>query len=239
MPKILAADKDSDMLGNIGKYLEKSGYRVITAGKSREAVKFLKNEAPSLVILDFTFPGTDGRPLFRSIRKISSVPVIVISESGDIADKITAFDAGADDYLVKPFDMRELPARIKAILRRLSMPPSDNDKTVTRGNMEINISNYELKIDSKVIGIPPKELELLYYFASNPDRVFTREQLLEQVWGFDHFGDLRTVDVHIKRLRTKIKKSSAWNIITVWGVGYKFAKPENKENFCGDLIEKR
>lgn len=221
--KILAADAAAEY---IGEYLESSGYRVITADKDHEMLGLIKSGQPSLVVLGCEMPESDGKSLCARIREISGIPVIVISESGDITDKIAAFEAGADDYLVRPFDMRELQARIKAVLRRAAASAADSGEIIVCGNMEINITNYELKIDSVIISIPPKELELLYYFASNPDRVFTREQLLEQVWGFDHFGDLRTVDVHIKRLRTKIEKSSVWSIITVWGVGYKFGREE-------------
>lgn len=221
--KILVADKDINNAEFIGENLEKFGYRIITAHDGREAIKQLRSENPALVILDFSLSGTDGKQLCRAVSEINNVPIIVISENEDITDKIIAFELGADDYLVKPFDMRELSARIKAILRRASSHLPDNDKIIICSNMKINMTNYELKIDGSSISIPPKELELLYYLASNPNRVFTREQLLDQVWGFDYFGDLRTVDVHIKRLRTRIENLDGYSIKTVWGVGYKFS----------------
>lgn len=226
--KILVADQDAAAVGDIEEYLTDCGYSVITAGKSHDAAKLLKSESPSLAVIELPLTEHNGRSVMPS--GINSVPFIVISEHKDIDDKLSAFEAGADDYLTKPFDMRELGARIKAVLRRTSRSAPDNGRTVSRGNMEINMTNYELKINGRAVSLPPKELELLYYFASNPDRVFSREQLLDRVWGFDYFGDLRTVDVHVKRLRTKIEKTSLWNIVTVWGVGYKFALPEETDS---------
>ena len=183
-----------------------------------------KKENPSIIILDIMMPEMDGNSVCREIRKTSDTPIIMLTAKGETFDKVLSLELGADDYLVKPFEPKELIARIKAILRRSdSKSSSDDNKIVTFDKLEVNLVNYELKLDGRILEIPPKELELLYFLVSNPNRVFTREQLLEEVWGFDYFGDSRTVDVHVKRLREKLEGVEAnWQLKTVWGVGYKF-----------------
>ena len=178
---------------------------------------------PNLILLDLMLPGIDGYQVCREIRAKSGVPIIMLSAKGEIFDKVLGLELGADDYMVKPFEPKELLARVKAVLRRSDTKESNAEKEIVFPNLTINLSNYELKINGNIVEVPPKELELLYFLASNPNRVFTREQLLEEVWGFDYFGDSRTVDVHIKRLREKLEGVEAnWQLKTVWGVGYKF-----------------
>lgn len=224
MSKILVVDDDINIVKLIKLYLEKEDYTVCTASDGTEALDVWKRENPALVVLDIMMPRLDGNGVCREIRKTSDVPIIMLTAKGETFDKVLSLELGADDYLVKPFEPKELVARIKAILRR-SESKSDRsvEKIVKFEKLEVNLVNYELKIDDKTLEIPPKELELLYFLASNPNRVFTREQLLEEVWGFDYFGDSRTVDVHIKRLREKLETVEAnWQLKTVWGVGYKF-----------------
>ena len=224
MTKILVVDDDINIVKLIKLYLEKEDYTVCTASDGTEALDVWKRENPALVVLDIMMPRLDGNGVCREIRKTSDVPIIMLTAKGETFDKVLSLELGADDYLVKPFEPKELVARIKAILRR-SESKSDRsvEKIVKFEKLEVNLVNYELKIDDKTLEIPPKELELLYFLASNPNRVFTREQLLEEVWGFDYFGDSRTVDVHIKRLREKLETVEAnWQLKTVWGVGYKF-----------------
>ncbi len=224
MSKVLVVDDDINIVKLIKLYLEKEDYTVCTAANGVEALDVYKREDPSIIILDIMMPELDGNGVCREIRKTSEVPIIMLTAKGETFDKVLSLELGADDYIVKPFDPKELVARIKAILRR-SETKSDKaqDKIVQFDKLEVNLVNYELKIDGKSLEIPPKELELLYFLSSNPNRVFTREQLLEEVWGFDYFGDSRTVDVHIKRLREKLEGAEAnWQLKTVWGVGYKF-----------------
>lgn len=222
--KVLVVDDDVNIVKLIKLYLEKEDYKVCTATNGKEALDVFKREKPSIIILDIMMPEMDGNQVCREIRKTSDVPIIMLTAKGETFDKVLSLELGADDYIVKPFEPKELIARMKAILRR-----SDNKNRMNKGEcitydkLEVNLSNYELKIDGKTLEIPPKELELLYFLASNPNRVFTREQLLEEVWGFDYYGDSRTVDVHIKRLREKLEGVDAnWQLKTVWGVGYKF-----------------
>lgn len=222
--KVLVVDDDVNIVKLIKLYLEKEDYKVCTANNGKEALDVFKREKPSIIILDIMMPEMDGNQVCREIRKTSDVPIIMLTAKGETFDKVLSLELGADDYIVKPFEPKELIARMKAILRR-----SDNKNRMNKGEcitydkLEVNLSNYELKIDGKTLEIPPKELELLYFLASNPNRVFTREQLLEEVWGFDYYGDSRTVDVHIKRLREKLEGVDAnWQLKTVWGVGYKF-----------------
>ena len=182
-----------------------------------------QSKAPELVLLDIMLPKMDGWQVCREIRKTSNTPIIMLTAKGETFDKVLGLELGADDYVTKPFDAKEVMARVKAVLRRSDTKESNAEKEIVFPNLTINLSNYELKINGNIVEVPPKELELLYFLASNPNRVFTREQLLEEVWGFDYFGDSRTVDVHIKRLREKLEGVEAnWQLKTVWGVGYKF-----------------
>ncbi len=223
--KILFCDDDKNICELARMYLEKEGFEVILAGDGRQAVNGFNREKPNLIILDILMPYMDGYEVCREIRKVSSVPIIFLTAKSDTFDKVLGLELGADDYIVKPFDVKELIARIKAVLRRFDSDKGEKEKEdeVIYDNININLSNYELKINDKVVEMPPKELELLYFLAKNPNKVFTRDQLLSSVWDYDYFGDSRTVDVHIKRIREKIEnKSEKWNLKTVWGVGYKF-----------------
>ena len=221
--KVLIADDDSNISELIKVYFEKDGFKTVTARNGKEAVELFKSEAPSIVILDVMMPEMDGWQVCREIRRVSNIPIIMLTAKGETFDKVLGLELGADDYMVKPFDPKELIARVKAVLRRSETKEVSAEKELVFPNLTINLTNYELKINGNITEVPPKELELLYFLASNPNRVFTREQLLEQVWGFDYFGDSRTVDVHIKRLREKLEGAEAnWQLKTVWGVGYKF-----------------
>lgn len=222
--KVLVVDDDLHIVELIKLYLEKEGFTVITANNGKVAIDKFKSEAPDIMILDVMMPETDGWDVCREIRKSSNTPIIMLTAKGETFDKVLGLELGADDYMVKPFETKELIARVKAVLRRSEANGSAKQEEINFTNLSINISNYELKINDKIMEIPPKELELLYFLASHPNRVFTREQLLEEVWGFDYFGDSRTVDVHIKRLREKLElvKDADWQLKTVWGVGYKF-----------------
>lgn len=221
--KVLIVDDDTNIVELIRLYLEKENFEVVVAYNGQAAVEAFKEEAPSLVILDLMLPIMDGWQVCREIRRISNIPIIMLTAKGETFDKVLGLELGADDYMVKPFDTKELVARVKAVLRRSETKDMKAKKEIVYPNLAINLSNYELKLAGNVIEIPPKELELLYFLASNPNHVFTREQLLEEVWGFDYFGDSRTVDVHIKRLREKLEGiEGTWQLKTVWGVGYKF-----------------
>ncbi len=222
--KVLVVDDDAHIAELIKLYFEKEGFTVATASNGREAVDKFKSESPAIIILDVMMPEMDGWDVCREIRKTSNVPIIMLTAKGETFDKVLGLELGADDYMVKPFETKELIARVKAVLRRSDTKDADAAKEINYNNLSINLSNYELKINGKITEIPPKELELLFFLASNPNRVFTREQLLEEVWGFDYFGDSRTVDVHIKRLREKLEnvEDANWQLKTVWGVGYKF-----------------
>ncbi len=222
--KILAVDDDINICDMLRLYLENEGYEVKTATDGAEGVGYFKIYEPDLVLLDIMLPKKDGWQVCREIREISSKPIIMITAKGDVFDKVLGLELGADDFLVKPFEMKELSARIKAVLRRYNAHDVENDEEVIKfDNIEISHQKYELKLNGKSIDVPPKELELLYFLASNYNRVFTRDQLLDKVWGFDYLGDSRTVDVHVKRLREKLEGvSDKWILKTVWGVGYKF-----------------
>jgi DNA-binding response OmpR family regulator len=222
--KILAIDDDINICDMLRLFLENEGYEVKTANDGAEGVTFFKMYEPDLVLLDIMLPKKDGWQVCREIREISSKPIIMITAKGEVFDKVLGLELGADDFIVKPFDMKELSARIKAVLRRYTAHTgSEDDEGVKFENIEISLQKYELKLCGKTIDIPPKELELLYFLASNCNRVFTRDQLLDKVWGFDYLGDSRTVDVHVKRLREKLDGiSDKWSLKTVWGVGYKF-----------------
>lgn len=222
-PNVLIVDDDINICELIRLCLEKEGYNTMIATDGIKAVELFKSKAPTLVLLDIMMPKVDGWEVCKEIRRVSNIPIIMLTAKSDTFDKVLGLELGADDYMVKPFESKELIARIKAVLRRYDTPAVDAQKEVIFPNLIISLSNYELKLSGKVLDVPPKELELLYFLCSNPNRVFTREQLLEEVWGFDYFGDSRTVDVHIKRLREKLEgHETNWQLKTVWGVGYKF-----------------
>ncbi len=221
--KILIVDDDANIAELIKINFESEGFDTVTASNGREAVEKFHAEAPSIVIMDVMMPEMDGWEACREIRKTSNTPIIMLTAKGETFDKVLGLELGADDYMVKPFETKELTARVKAVLRRTENQDNTSDKTLEYKNLSVNISNYELKVNGSIVELPPKELELLYFLAANPNRVFTREQLLEKVWGFDYYGDSRTVDVHIKRLREKLEGVDGnWQLKTVWGVGYKF-----------------
>ena len=222
--KILIADDDTNICDLLKLYLENEGYDVKTANDGIEGVNSFKMYQPDLVLLDIMMPKKDGWQVCREIREVSSKPIIMITAKGDVFDKVLGLELGADDFVVKPFDLKELSARIKAVLRRYSAKDTkDEGEVIKFENIEVSLQKYELKIKGKPVNIPPKELELFYFLAHNYNRVFTRDQLLDKVWGFDYLGDSRTVDVHIKRLREKLEGvSDKWVLKTVWGVGYKF-----------------
>ena len=222
--KLLVVDDDLNICDLLRLYFENEGYSVKTANDGVEGINAFKTFEPDLVLLDIMMPKKDGWQVCREIREMSGKPVIMITAKGEVFDKVLGLELGADDFIVKPFDMKELSARIKAVLRRYNAHSHASDDEVVRfENIEISLQKYELKLSGKIIDIPPKELELLYFLASNSNRVFTRDQLLDKVWGFDYLGDSRTVDVHVKRLREKLEGvSDRWTLKTVWGVGYKF-----------------
>ena len=222
--KILVVDDDPNICDLLRLYFENEGYEVKTASDGAEGVSFFKMYEPDLVLLDIMLPKKDGWQVCREIREVSSKPVIMITAKGEVFDKVLGLELGADDFVVKTFDMKELYARIMAVLRRYTAgDKQEEDEVIKFENIEISLQKYELRIKGKPIDIPPKELELLYFLASNYNRVFTRDQLLDKVWGFDYLGDSRTVDVHVKRLREKLEGvSDKWSLKTVWGVGYKF-----------------
>ena len=222
--KLLIVDDDPNICDMLKLYFENEGYKVKTACDGMEGVNFFKMYEPDLVLLDIMMPKKDGWQVCREIREISAKPVIMITAKNEVFDKVLGLELGADDFIVKPFDMKELSARIKAVLRRYNAHSKTSDDEVVKfENIEISLQKSELKLLGKAIDIPPKELELLYFLASNCNRVFTRDQLLDKVWGFDYLGDSRTVDVHVKRLREKLEGvSDKWTLKTVWGVGYKF-----------------
>ena len=222
--KLLIVDDDANICDMLRMYFENEGYKVKTASDGFEGVNSFKLYEPDLVLLDVMMPKKDGWQVCREIREISSKPVIMITAKGETFDKVLGLELGADDFVVKPLDLKELSARIKAVLRRYNAHSSTSDSEVVKfENIEISLQKYELKLNGKAIDIPPKELELIYFLASNCNRVFTRDQLLDKVWGFDYLGDSRTVDVHVKRLREKLEGiSDKWVLKTVWGVGYKF-----------------
>lgn len=220
--KVLVIDDDVNICELIRLYLEKEGYEVLSVYNGKDGIQAFSDYSPNLVILDIMLPGADGWQVCREIRKVSNIPIIMLTAKGETFDKVLGLELGADDYIVKPFDPKELVARVKAVLRRYEHKDYDTQEVVFP-NLVVNRSNYTVKLNGKQIELPPKELELLFFLASNPNKVFTREQLLEHVWGFDFFGDSRTVDVHIKRLREKIdNENQIWQLKTVWGVGYKF-----------------
>lgn len=232
MGKILVVDDDINICELLRLYIEKEGYEVIIANDGGQAVTKFKTEHPDLIMLDIMLPVLDGWQVCREVRKTSQCPIIMLTAKGEVFDKVLGLELGADDYVVKPFETKEIVARIKAVLRRVndSAPSAEvqtSKKEVIFDKLVINLTNYELRVNGEQIDTPPKEMELIYHLASNPNRVFTRDQLLDEVWGFDYYGDSRTVDVHVKRLREKLEGvSDKWALKTVWGVGYKFEVKE-------------
>ncbi len=228
MGKILVADDDQNICELIRLYLEKENFTVVLANDGEEAVAKFTAENPDLVLLDIMMPKLDGWQVCRQIRARSECPIIMLTAKSETFDKVLGLELGADDYVVKPFDTKEIVARIKAVMRRTGKSGTHEDvKEVRFDKLVVNMTRYELKVDGEVVDTPPKELELLFHLASNPNRVYTRDQLLDEVWGFEYYGDSRTVDVHIKRLREKLEGvSDKWSLKTVWGVGYKFESKE-------------
>ncbi|MBP8854989.1 MAG: response regulator transcription factor [Oscillospiraceae bacterium] len=221
--KILIVDDDKNICELLRLYLQKEGYETELAHDGEAAIATFEDKKPSLVLMDVMMPRMDGWEACRRIRAVSQVPVIMLTAKGETFDKVLGLELGADDYIVKPFDAKEVVARIKAVLRRCVPTEATKDGVIEFDKLVVDLTRYELKIDGNVVEAPPKEMELLYYLASHPNRVFTRDQLLDEVWGFEYYGDSRTIDVHVKRLREKLEGASeAWTLKTVWGVGYKF-----------------
>ncbi len=221
--KVLVVDDDSNISTLLRLYLEKEGFEVSTAGDGEEALSVFEKVQPDLILLDIMLPKLDGWQVCREIRKTSQCPIIMITAKSETFDKVLGLELGADDYIVKPFENKEVVARVRAVLRRTSTGESTAVKEVKFDNLVINLTNYELRVKGELISTPPKELELLYHLASNPNQMFSRDQLLDEVWGFDYCGESRTIDVHIKRIREKIDGASdKWELRTVWARGYKF-----------------
>ena len=232
--KILIVDDDTNIAELISLYLTKECFDTLIVNDGEEALRHFQSYAPNLILLDLMLPGIDGYEICREIRKTSTVPIIMLSAKGEIFDKVLGLELGADDYIIKPFDSKELVARVKAVLRRFNnaaaatIPqetpsvPEQSGEFVAYPELIINQTNYSVIYQNENLDMPPKELELLYFLAYHPNQVFTREQLLDHIWGYDYIGDTRTVDVHIKRLREKIKDHETWGLATVWGIGYKF-----------------
>lgn len=218
--KILIVEDDGNIRELLRLYLEREGYEITEAANGEEGVELWRKINPDMILLDVMMPIMDGWQVCKIIRKESKVPIIIMTAKGETFDKVNGLEMGADDYIVKPLEMREVIARVRAIFRRLA--PEDSGK-ISFDKLTVDKQAYDLIVDGKRVDAPPKEIELLYFLASNPNRVFTRAQLLDDVWGFDYFGDTRTVDVHVKRLREKLEGvSGKWDLKTVWGVGYKF-----------------
>lgn len=225
--KILIVDDDENIAEIISLYLNKECFETKIAPDGETALDYFKSFNPDLILLDIMLPGIDGYGVCREIRAVSSTPIIMLSAKGEVFDKVLGLELGADDYMEKPFDSKELVARVKAVLRRykptVATASEDSDvKEVRYEDLKINLTNYSVEYMGELVEMPPKELELLYFLASSPNHVFTREQLLDQIWGYEYIGDTRTVDVHIKRIREKISDHEHWRIATIWGIGYKF-----------------
>ena len=224
--KILIVDDDNNIAELISLYLTKECYDTQIVNDGEEALRAFEHYNPNLILLDLMLPGIDGYQVCREIRSKANVPIIMLSAKGEIFDKVLGLELGADDYIMKPFDSKELVARVKAVLRRYqpvkAEPAPVEIKCVEYPDLTINLSNYSVIYQGHAVDMPPKELELLYFLASSPNQVFTREQLLDHIWGYEYIGDTRTVDVHVKRLREKIKDCANWSLATVWGIGYKF-----------------
>ncbi len=230
--RILIVDDDENIAKLISLYLTKEFFdtKIVTDGVS--ALREQETWQPNLILLDLMLPGVDGYQVCREIRQRSKVPIIILSAKAEVFDKVLGLELGADDYIVKPFDTKELVARVRAVLRRFSVPAPEENKTQEKyiefPDLTINLRNYSVIYRGEPVDMPPKELELLYFLASSPNQVFTREQLLDHIWGYEYMGDTRTVDVHIKRIREKIKDNQYWSITTVWGIGYKFETPPRR-----------
>ena len=226
MQKVLIVDDDNNIAELISLYLTKECFETMIVGDGESALTAFKTFEPSVILLDIMLPGMDGYEVCREIRMHSSIPIIMLSAKGEVFDKVLGLELGADDYMEKPFDSKELVARVKAVLRRYKPVAAAKDKSstleVTYPDLIINRTNYSVIYKDHKIDMPPKELELLYFLASTPNHVFTREQLLNQIWGYEYVGDTRTVDVHIKRIREKISDHESWKLSTIWGIGYKF-----------------
>ena len=225
--KILIVDDDVNIAELISLYLTKECFETMMVHDGEEALSVFHTFQPNLILLDLMLPGIDGYQVCREIRAKSNTPIIMLSAKGEVFDKVLGLELGADDYIIKPFDSKELVARVKAVLRRYQPivkqeAPKSTAKVVEYPDLVINQTNYSVLYQGESVDMPPKELELLYFLASSPNQVFTREQLLDHIWGYEYIGDTRTVDVHIKRLREKIKDHPAWSLSTVWGIGYKF-----------------
>lgn len=229
--KILIVDDDNNIAELISLYLTKECFDTKIVNDGEEALSVYKSYGPNLILLDLMLPGIDGYQVCREIRAKDNIPIIMLSAKGEVFDKVLGLELGADDYMMKPFDSKEMVARVKAVLRRYQpvkaeSPAAAAIKMVSYTDLEVNLSNYSVVYMGETIDMPPKELELLYFLASSPNQVFTREQLLDHIWGYEYIGDTRTVDVHVKRLREKIKDHDGWGITTVWGIGYKFEVKE-------------
>ncbi len=223
--KILIVDDDQNIAELISLYLEKDGYDTRQIHHGLEALPAFHSYEPDLIILDLMLPGKDGLDICKEVRQLSDIPIIMLTAKGETFDKILGLELGADDYMVKPFDTKELTARVKAVLRRSQFrtkTPEKSEEEIDLNGLNINLSNYTVTYLGDKLDMPPKELELLYFLASNPNKVFTRDQLLDRIWGYEYLGDTRTVDVHVKRIREKINETDDWGIKTVWGIGYKF-----------------
>ena len=223
--RILIVDDDENIAELISLYLMKECYETYIVNDGEEALKIFPEFKPNLILLDLMLPGIDGYQVCRELRATSQVPIIMLSAKGEIFDKVLGLELGADDYMIKPFDSKELVARVRAVLRRFQPKPAavvNDEKCASYPDLTVNLTNYSVTYMGKQVDMPPKELELLYFLAASPNQVFTREQLLDHIWGYEYIGDTRTVDVHIKRLREKIKDHPHWSISTVWGIGYKF-----------------
>lgn len=228
--KILIVDDDENIAELISLYLAKERFDTKIVGDGESALEMIKTYQPNIMLLDIMLPGIDGYEVLREVRKSSNLPIIMLSAKGEVFDKVLGLELGADDYIMKPFDSKEMVARVKAVLRRFqptiqaANTPEDTlpVEQVTYPDLTINLTDYSVHYKGEVVEMPPKELELFYFLASHPNQVFTREQLLDHIWSYDYIGDTRTVDVHIKRLREKFKDHPAWKLTTVWGIGYKF-----------------
>ncbi|MCL2865038.1 MAG: response regulator transcription factor [Lachnospiraceae bacterium] len=225
--KILIVDDDDNIAELISLYLIKECYDTKIVYNGEEALATFENWHPNLILLDLMLPGMDGYQVCREIRNKSTTPIIMLSAKGEVFDKVLGLELGADDYMIKPFDAKEMVARVRAVLRRYKSrateePEDSTAKKVLYDDLEINLTNYSVIYDGEIIEMPPKELELLYCLAASPNQVFTREQLLDRIWGYEYLGDTRTVDVHVKRIREKMKEHPKWGLSTVWGIGYKF-----------------
>ncbi len=228
--KVLITDDDKNICELLRLYLQKEGFTTVIANDGEKAIELYDKEKPDIILMDVMMPKVDGWEACRKIRAKGDTPIIMLTAKGEVFDKVLGLELGADDYMVKPFDAKEVVARIKAVLRRTTVKEAEDKQgtgLITFDNLSIDLSRYEMRINGVVVPTPPKELELLYYLSSHPNRVFTRDQLLDEVWGFDYYGDSRTIDVHVKRLREKLDGASDdWSLKTVWSKGYKFEVKE-------------